>query len=343
MRVKALAVTSLLLVFPIYGALASSIDQIVTFGDSLSDNGNAANALGGQYQENGNTNYAKNAATDGPNTNPPTAIQGLWIDQFASKVGLADPQPFVALSGTTPVLNYNGTNFAVASALTGSNPSFNLSTAFSTGQVPYTADQLGIYADFNTLKGTTANPNALYTFWAGANDIFDTKNPITAANNIMANIQTLAGEGGKYFLWIDLPDLGKVPALASNPLLSAAATAASNAFNLTFQADVALLKGQGLTVIPVDVNSLFANITLNTTTPAQGLTGVNPDLYAFWDGIHPTTAADSLIANLAVSDFRAAGLTAVPEPTSVAFTMLGLFTFAGGAFLQHRRSAIQNR
>jgi phospholipase/lecithinase/hemolysin len=340
MRVKALAVTGLLLVFPLYGALASSVDQIISFGDSLSDNGNAANALGGQFVYNGNANYAKNAATDGPNTNPPTAIQGLWIDQFASKVGLADPQPFVGLSRTTPVLNPNGTNFAVASAQTGTNPNFNLSTALTTHEVPYTADQVGVY---NTFHAATANPNALYTFWAGGDDILNVKNPITAANNIMANIQTLAGEGGKYFLWIELPDLGTVPALASDPLLSAAATVASNAFNVTFQADVALLKGQGLTVIPVDVNTLFGNIPLNTSTPAQGMTGVNPDLYAFWDGIHPTTAADSLIADLAVTDFRASGLTAVPEPVSAAFTLLGLFTFAGALWIQRRRCAAQNR
>ena len=96
--------------------------------------------MGGRFVYKGSSNYALNAATDGPNTNPPTAIQGLWIDQFASKLGLADPKPFVGLAGTTPIPNYSGTNFAIGSALTGSNPKFNLSTAFTTGEVPYTAD-----------------------------------------------------------------------------------------------------------------------------------------------------------------------------------------------------------
>src|ERR1700722_13889761 len=115
MRAKFLALQALVLMSPLYTALAGpiNVNQLVVFGDSLSDNGNAAVALGGALPG----NYAPNAFTDGPNTNPATAGPfGLWIDQFAVLAGLPDPQPFLANPGTN-------TNFAVASAETGSaNP-----------------------------------------------------------------------------------------------------------------------------------------------------------------------------------------------------------------------------
>ena len=335
MRANAVALMGFLLLSPFSMAWGDAVNQIVVFGDSLSDNGNAAAALGGQFSFNGSTNYAKNAATNGPNTIPPVPSggpYGLWVDQLATKVGLADPQPFTQLTASGLAPNFNGTNFAVGSADTGSNPNFNLSTVFTNPQVPFVSDQLSLFNAFNVHNGTLPNPNALYTFWAGANDIADLKSPITAANNIMANIQTLAGEGAKTFLWVNLPDLGAVPAVNTNPVLSAFATAQSNAFDAQFAQDVMVLQQQNhINVIPVDVNQLFAQIVdnpskfnfSNVMDAAQGNSAVNPNTYLFWDGEHPTTEADSLVADLAASDLTAAGVVATPEPPSVTFAVIG--------------------
>ena len=341
-RVKSLALAGVFLFVPLSSALAASVNQLVVFGDSLSDNGNAAAALGGHFAYNGNTNYAPNAATDGPNTTPPVPAGGplgLWVDQFAAKVNLPDPQPIVSFTNGAVTPNYTGSNFAVASAQTGTNPAFNLATFTTNPAVPYVTDQLSLFNAFNAHNGTTANPGALYTFWAGADDIANLNSPITAANHIMQNIQTLAGEGGKYFLWVNMPDLGLFPgAGAAAPI----ATAASLLFDQQFEADVALLKGQGITVVPVDVYSLFnqiaANKTLNTTTPAQGLAGVNPDDYAFWDTLHPTTEMDSFIASVAAKDLTAADITAAPEPGSIALAALGLLALAALTIRPRRTS-----
>src|SRR5271157_1334030 len=78
---------------------------LVVFGDSLSDNGNAAAALAAVGLTLGN--HATNAATDGPATTPATSGPfGLWIDQFAALSSLPDPQPFV-LSPSVDVLLVN--------------------------------------------------------------------------------------------------------------------------------------------------------------------------------------------------------------------------------------------
>jgi phospholipase/lecithinase/hemolysin len=309
MRAKLVAVAAVLLISPLYAAFAlpiTSVNQLVVFGDSLSDNGNAAIALGGTLPG----NHAPNAFTDGPNTTPPTTGPfGLWIDQFAIKSGLPGPQPFLA----NPAAN---TNYAVGSAQTGSANPQDIS------------NQLGAFAAAHPLG---APSSALYTIWGGSNDLLNgANNPITAADNLYANILALSGAGAKYFLWLNLPPLGDVPlALAldkSSPGTSAALNAASTAFNIEWGIDLAKLRSQGVYVIGVDINSLFNQITANpaaygfadVTDPAQGLP-VNPNTFLFWDGEHPTTAGDALVANLAFNDF-----TAAPEPASFAFAFIGL-------------------
>jgi phospholipase/lecithinase/hemolysin len=299
MRSKMLALLSLVLTSSFYTAYAGTITGLVVFGDSLSDNGNAAIALGGPLPG----NYAPNAFTDGPNTNPATAGPfGLWIDQFAALAGLPDPQPYLA----NPATN---TNYAVASAMTGfANPQ----------------DIGNQIAAFAAAHPAGAPSNDLYVIWGGANDLYDgTSTGVTAANNLDSYIQALAADGAQHFLWLNLPQLGDTPAGAAN---SAALNTQSTAFDTQWATDVALLNAAGVNVTGVDVNALFNQILANpakfgftnVTSAAQGISG-NPNNYLFWDVEHPTTAGDALIAQVALKD-----LTGTPEPATLAMMLAGV-------------------
>lgn len=340
MRTKVSFVIAVILFSPLCAAVAASVDNLVVFGDSLSDNGNAAAALASQGQTLGN--YAANAFTDGPQTNPATTGPfGLWIDQFAAKFGLPDPAPIIANTPGGLTVNPAGTNYAVGSAQTGHNPAFALSTFLNPPPVvPFTTDQVDI---FNALNHSTASPASLYSFWAGSDDINHAlnTNPLTAvtvaqnaANNIESNIKTLAGEGGKYFLWFNLPPLGDTPAArSSGPLAMLAANQAAAAFNGQMSADVTALQQMlsNVVIITVDVHLAFEQIEgnpkgfgfTNITDPAQGK-NVDPNNYLFWDDLHPTTAADALVATLAMEDTSRV-VSASPEPASLVLSLLGIF------------------
>ena len=256
---------------------------------------------------------------------------------------MPDPQPFVA----------GGTNYAVASAKTGHNSSFAFPVppALPTS-VPYVTDQVGLY-----LAGKTVSPTSLYIFWAGSNDINGAGNPVTAADNISANIQTLAGSGATQFLWVNEPPLGATPAGKASGQV-AALNAASNAFDAEWAVDIAALKAKGIVVIGVDVNQLFTQIAgnpsafgfTNATDPAWCGTGGlatcatnNPNQFVFWDQEHPTTAADAQIATLAFSSLPPAGPAAVPEPGALGLSLAGFFCVAAatlrGRSARLRRSA----
>jgi len=292
--------------------------QLIVFGDSLSDAGNAFLATGGAFP---GPNYATRSVplvpvpvgyfTDGANTTPSTSISGLWIDQLAALMSLPDPDPALAPLG--------GTNYAVGSAETGvANP-----------------QDMGNQVALFLSQHPSAPASALYVFWGGANDLYNGGNAIQAANNIAGEISALAGAGARDFLWLNLPPLGNTP---RGSLTSSALNTASTAFDTAWGIDVSALDAQGLDVIPVDINNLYARIAANPglfhftdiVDPAQGLAGVNPDQFLFWDAEHPTTAADSLIANLALSDIRA-----IPEPASFALT--GLAFLAAAGILKRRR------
>lgn len=177
----------------------------------------------------------------------------------------------------------------------------------------------------------------VYTLWGGANDIYMAvaygQNGLTAESAAIANLKSqvtaLANAGATTLLLFDLPDLSLTPYGRS---LSAIAQTALHNASLQFNADwttaIASLESThpGLNIAGVDVYSLYTNISTNpsaygftnATTAAQGQS-VNPDQYLFWDNLHPTTAADALIATLAYDD-----LLAIPEPSAVVLLIAGL-------------------
>jgi phospholipase/lecithinase/hemolysin len=307
-------------------AFASSFSGIVSFGDSLSDPGNASIGTGGADPGPG---YATRTVPGVPfpvgyYTNPQSGSgpTGLWVDQLAATLGVADPEPFLAPGG--------GTNFAVASSF----------TAGYNGLAPGMDAQV---ADFLTAVAGSAPASALYTFWGGANDIFDAAtSPVTAANNIESEIEAVAAAGGKTFLWLNLPPLGETPALNGDPGLAALANAETAAFDAQWATDVSTLDGLGIDVVGVNVDNLFNSVTSNPS--AYGLTdvtdacdataGCNPNTFLYWDSEHPTTEADSLIASLAAQD-----LAPTPEPPSIALLTLGGVFALGLGYARRRKMA----
>ncbi len=278
----------------------SQVTGITAFGDSLTDTGNVYIATGGALPGPG---YAP-----GRYTNPQTGggPAGLWIDQFAAQAGVTDPGP--ALAG--------GTNYAVGSALTGNANPQDM------------GNQVGLFLSTHPLG---ASSSALYTFWGGANNIFNGGNPVSAADNIENEIKAIAAAGGQNFLWLNLPDLGDVPALSGNALASAAANLASQAFDAEWATDTSALDALGINVIGVDVNTLFNNILMhpatygfmNVTSACDTTAGCDPNTSLYWDIEHPTTYADSLVANLAYTDAFGPSVTATPEPSSITLLALG--------------------
>ncbi len=157
------------------------------------------------------------------------------------------------------------------------------------------------------------NPEALYVVWAGANDVFAAlENPLllglilsNAARNIAREICHLSAAGARYFAVGNLPDLGLTPSAEGN---REALTRLSAQFNRWLGRVLAAHPcAKSLVIFDVfhfiqDVVSNPASYGLkNVTTPCIPPYGPGNDeacaAYLFWDTVHPTTYAHSLIAD----------------------------------------------
>ena len=277
-------------------SLAQNYKDIVVFGDSLSDSGNAfvltgelskppyqlipdaAYARGGKHFSNGKT----------------------WVEQLAKRMKISE--------NARPALKEEDSfqNYAVGGARArAGNASFHLS------------NQVGLYLSD---VGGQASAETLYVIFIGGNDVRDAiENPAFAGTILTAaltavqdNIVALTSAGARNFLIANAPDLSLVPALNKLPApFRHGISTLSVQYNLGLQATVAGLVGAfGITVTDFDVFGLIKNVTLdaegfgfnNVLDSCINVDAINkpacakPGDYLFWDGIHPTEAGHAELA-----------------------------------------------
>lgn len=316
MKLVRTALAAALALAALPAAAAQTYSQTVFFGDSLTDSGfyrpflvaqNPAAAILGRFT-----------------TNP-----GLvWAEYIADFYG-TNATPAWGLT-PTGVVNLTGTDFAAGGARVASNPGFPPTPP--TSFAPSLAQQVGSYLGRN---GGKADPNALFTVWGGANDLFFTLQGLTtqtqfltAATQEVGLVSTLHNAGAQYILVPTLPDVGQTPfGLSQGAAGSAGITALVNGYNQTLFGGLAQA---GLHVIPLNTFALLHEVSAtpsafgftNVTSPACGATPAlvcapgnyppgAPDSYAFADGVHPSSASHKILADYAISMLEGPRLIAV--------------------------------
>lgn len=253
----------------------------------------------------------------------PASVRAV-TGQFTTNPGFVWSQYLAEYYGTSAYANGNGqvgTNYAAGGARVGTN------TTGALGPIPSLATQVNTYL---TSTGGRADPNALYTVWGGANDLFTITNgganptttigaAVTAQVGIIGTLQTA---GARYILVPTIPDLGVTPGFRAQGTAAAAAGTQLSATYNTALFDA--IDAAGFRVIPLDTFTLlreivaspaeygFANvtgtacqpqITANSLTcnPTSYVTPNAPDTYAFADGVHPTSRAHNILSQYAVA------------------------------------------
>jgi outer membrane lipase/esterase len=290
------------------GDASAQFSGFYFFGDSLSDAGSFKPVLP-------------------PGTGKFTTNPGpIWAEVFAQRYGFT----------ATPA-NQGGNDYAEGGARVTQLP--GVPNTPPTGTATPVATQVQ-----NFLGKGAINPGALYSVWAGGNDVFFQlglaaagaatpaqvqANVATAATQLVQQVGILSGAGARYIMVFNLPDVGKTPfGVASGQ--GASITALSNLYNSTLNAGLDALH---VDVIRLNAFALIDEVVANPgafgftnastpacTTPSSLIctpaTLVAPNAaqnYVFADGVHPTTGAHQVIADYAISVLEApakAGLLA---------------------------------
>lgn len=238
------------------------------------------------------------------------------------------------------------TNFAIGGAQTGRS-NIGDTAMLKLGGLLNQVDQFKLQA--NSLG---AGPEDLYLVWAGANDFLSQPaNPIAAVAAAVSNITTavseLAQSGVKNILVAKTPNLGRVPVSLESGFLQLG-TALSLGFNAALEASLGALP---------DTTSIFADLFSQSETIAQnptrfGITNVttpllsglspvaptaDPSQFFFWDLVHPTTRAHSLLAET-LGSAAIAGISA-PQTRNGGLGRDRLIGYSGSDVLQGRSGA----
>ncbi len=239
--------------------------QIVVFGDSLSDTGNFARTTQAAYGvriPGPLFGYTDGRFTDGLDTSPAARLYtGVWLEQLATTL---TPVPAVKDSLDA------GTNYAYGGATNAAGTtSFALATGFAV-PVPNVGAQIATYL----ATKPTITSKTLFVVWGGSNDLLNalsatgattatvTAATVAAAQQALANVQTLVAAGATQFIVPNLAPLGAIPRLNTNLTGSAAATAAASSYNTLLASGLSSLASANtaLKIYPLDTFSLFNSL-----------------------------------------------------------------------------------
>ncbi|NBD20288.1 PEP-CTERM sorting domain-containing protein [Aquabacterium fontiphilum] len=294
---------------------AQAYSQIIVFGDSLSDTGNASARLGGLAPA--------SPYVDGRFSNGPVAVEVM-----AQQLGL-------------PLVSY-----AFGGAQTGN---FNQFQAFPVPQVAAAmagtgmADQVATYTGLLALQGQQADAQALHVVWGGGNDFLAALSAddlaalpqaaATAVGNLASHVQSLYGAGARSFLVPLMPDFATSYFGTSNPALAPALSQLTLSFNQALSGVMQGLQGQlaGADIIVFDTPSVLAAVRGEIVAEGGNVVArcwagnylgqgasvcANPDQYFLFDSVHPTARVHAAVGT--------AMAAAVPEPSTWLMLVVGL-------------------
>lgn len=321
---KRMALSLVFLLTLALGAQAGPFSQMVIFGDSFSDTGNAY--IGTNKAIPPSPPYFPGVFSDGPN----------WVQYTAAGLGVT-ANPFLL----------GGTNFAIGGAETGFG-----------GSIPGTGvlGQLIFW-----FLSSSIDPSALYVLAAGANDIrnaaYATNDPAAlyqagqgAAQALLGYGQTLATFGARNLLFMTLPDVGFVPEMVGAGKTTQASTATKGFNDVMYAAKAAHKASWKFNLL--DFRLLGEQIALDGLFNNGATYGINNVVYPclfipgacgnsfFFDNLHPTSRVHQLLAQRALDLLNPPTLisssstsAAVPEPAHFGLVALAL---GAGAVLRRR-------
>ncbi len=304
-----------------------SFTDMYIFGDSLSDTGNVANALGSAFSI--TAGYGDNGRfSNGP----------VWHEYLSESLGMS-PETYS---------DGGGNNYAHGGAKANS-VDFVQSFAVDT----FTQQVTGY------LGGNTVDTGALYIGWIGGNDIrslvgeSNTQSAIDSALDSVADmLGQLLGNGVDHLLVPNLPDIGSIPEFAGDAADSAQASSLTDAWNtgLALRLDNLTATYASANIYEFDIFSLYQDMMsspadygfTNVTDQCRSVGGfigfryeiecADADTTLFWDEIHPTTVGHWQVSEYVYALLDSA--TAVSAPPVGLLMLLGM-----GLLIRQRRRA----
>jgi len=172
-------------------------DNVVVFGDSLSDNGNLFSVTLGTLPPPA-AGYDNGRFTNGK----------VWIEYLADMMGLNQPKPHYDKSIV-------GTNYAHGGASSGDTENSAWKTSF--GGIPFDIPAKGLLSqtgDFLSDTSSDCASETLFAIWIGVVDLLmlGETNVMNIVNNIETSIKSLINGGATKFIVMNLPQLAGSPA-----------------------------------------------------------------------------------------------------------------------------------